>query len=275
MVIWNSILKKESSNTRLLSKQFALFYAAELVLALEYLHSINIIHRDLKPANLMIDSNCHLKLTDFGISEIDCDALKKEKKEGDRCFGTLEYLAPEVLAGEPHGKEVDYWSLGCIIFQLLTGYTPFLGSSIDETRENIENVRINWPRNEEGAISLPKEAFELISMLLKSNPDDRLGSISIDEIKNHPFFLDIDFTTIRNKTIKIGLENQLEENEKPKDDKETAIEETMFNLKNLQNVRYDLLHKKNLDLVDDLVRKAKKTKESHFGVQTLIEDLNL
>ena len=226
----------------------------------------------------MIDSNCHIKLTDFGISEVDSTELKEEKQEGERCFGTLEYLAPEILAGEPYGKEVDFWALACIIFQLLSGQTPFFENDIETTRQNIEDARIIWPLDDDGKIAISAQAVDLITNMLRRDPEERLGFISIDEIKSHAFFRDIDFNTIRKKPIKIGLHNQLDENEKPKEEAEEDKgdhKEEELNTDSLEHVRFDLLYQKNLDLVDESVRAIKKVAPVTYGIRHLLEDLIL
>lgn len=101
------------------SNDVALFYASEIILTLEYLHDRNIIFRDLKPENILIAKDGHIKLTDFGFA--------KDVTRG-RTFtvcGTPEYMAPEVINGQGHGKAADWWSLGIMIFEMLAGYSPF------------------------------------------------------------------------------------------------------------------------------------------------------
>lgn len=96
----------------------AQFYAAEVVLALEYLHTeMNVIYRDLKPENLLITKNGHIKITDFGLS--------KNNEVSKTYCGTPEYLAPEIVKGDPYDSSVDLWCLGCLIFEMLAGYPPF------------------------------------------------------------------------------------------------------------------------------------------------------
>jgi len=110
-------LRKEKNFT----EERACFYGAEILLALECLHLNNIIYRDLKPENVLVDQEGHIKLTDFGLSKI----RKNEQEVAYTFCGTPEYLAPEVIVGQGHSKYVDYWSLGLIIFEMISGINPF------------------------------------------------------------------------------------------------------------------------------------------------------
>ena len=97
----------------------AKFYFAEILLALEYLHSKNIVYRDLKPENILFDLDGHLKLADFGLSKW----LKKEEMTNSFC-GSPEYMCPEILKRDGHNSMVDYYTLGALLFEMLTGLPP-------------------------------------------------------------------------------------------------------------------------------------------------------
>ena len=102
------------------------FYAIELILGLEFLHKNNMIYRDLKPENILIDSRGHIKLTDFGLSKI----LEDEEDKAFTLCGTPQYLAPEVLLRQGYDKMVDWWSLGCVMYEMLVGRLPFARNEI-------------------------------------------------------------------------------------------------------------------------------------------------
>lgn len=114
-LVKGGILLNYISNKKKFSEDLTKFYAAQIVLALKYLHcDVKTIYRDLKPENILIDENGYIRLTDFGLSTIGIDHAKS-------FCGTLFYIAPEVLWGEIYSKEVDYWGLGCIIYEMIYG----------------------------------------------------------------------------------------------------------------------------------------------------------
>ena len=121
--LFNLLCKKRKFN-----EEVCKFYTTQIVLALEYLHENNIIYRDLKPENVMIGSDGYVKITDFGLSKRD---VKGEKDATSMC-GTPEYFAPEVLSKQGHGKTVDWWTLGCFIFELFTGNPPYSSQNREE-----------------------------------------------------------------------------------------------------------------------------------------------
>ncbi|CAH8510248.1 unnamed protein product [Heterobilharzia americana] len=155
----------------------ACFYASEIVLAIGHLHSLGIIYRDLKSENVLLDRQGHVKLTDFGLS-----------KEGvcttNTFCGTIEYMAPEIIRCEGHGKAVDWWSLGTLIYDMLSGAPPF---SQEESREATTRKILTAPLRFPPSFS--SEVISLIRGLLKRDPKERLGSKEdMEEIKRHKFF---------------------------------------------------------------------------------------
>ncbi|KAI7857338.1 kinase-like domain-containing protein [Circinella umbellata] len=165
------------------SEPMTCFYAAELVLALSHLHSLGIVYRDLKPENCLLDQNGHILLTDFGLSKVSLDG-----KTNTIC-GTAEYMAPEVLAGLQYDYSVDWWSLGILIYDMLTGSPPFKGSNRQKTIDAIMSKKPTMP------YYFTNEAKSLLSGLLRKNPHVRLGAQNkgSDAIRKHRFFRKIDW----------------------------------------------------------------------------------
>ncbi|XP_003740516.1 cAMP-dependent protein kinase catalytic subunit PRKX [Galendromus occidentalis] len=159
------------------SNAAAIFYASEIVLALEYLHSKNIVYRDLKPENLLLDTAGHLKVTDFGFA----------KQLTDRTWtlcGTPEYLAPEIIQSKGHNKAVDWWALGILIFEMLCGHPPFYDDNPFGIYEKILAGNIDWPKH------LVADARDIIKRLLVVERSKRLGSMKngADDVKRHRWF---------------------------------------------------------------------------------------
>ena len=124
----------------MITEQESVWYASQLVLALQFLHSKKVVYRDLKPENIMVKKNGYLKLIDFG--------LGKKLKE-DRTFtlcGTPQYMAPEALDQKGYGTSVDFWSLGILVYEMLTGQTPFDAEDPFQVFQNIRKNEIKYPR---------------------------------------------------------------------------------------------------------------------------------
>ncbi|KAL5604469.1 hypothetical protein BROUX41_002438 [Berkeleyomyces rouxiae] len=169
----------------------AKFYAAEVVLALEYLHSRNIIYRDLKPENLLLDRHGHLKITDFGF------AKRVPDKTWTLC-GTPDYLAPEVVSSKGYNKSVDWWSLGILIYEMLCGYTPFWDSgSPMKIYENILRGTVNYP------VYVNSDARDLLERLITANLTKRLGNLygGSQEVKDHRWFAEVTWDRLARKDI--------------------------------------------------------------------------
>ncbi|KAL6517922.1 putative serine/threonine protein kinase ireh1 [Orobanche minor] len=207
-------------NMGCLHEDVARVYIAEVVLALEYLHSLRVVHRDLKPDNLLIAHDGHIKLTDFGLSKVglinSTDDLsgpvvsgtslmdedepplsasehQQERREKRSAVGTPDYLAPEILLGTGHGFTADWWSVGVILFELIVGVPPFNAEHPQKIFENILNRKIPWPRVPD---EMSPEAHDLIDRLLTEDPTQRLGAAGASEVKQHPFFRDINWDTL-------------------------------------------------------------------------------
>lgn len=210
-------------NLGCLDEDMARVYIAEVVLALEYLHSLHVVHRDLKPDNLLIAHDGHIKLTDFGLSKVglinstddlsgpavsgtmllgeDEDSLcateqsdQRERRQKRSAVGTPDYLAPEILLGTGHAETADWWSVGVILFELLTGIPPFNAEHPQTIFDNILNRKIPWPAVPE---EMSYEAMDLIDKLLTEDPNQRLGAKGAAEVKRHPYFKDINWDTLQ------------------------------------------------------------------------------
>ncbi|XP_061656510.1 microtubule-associated serine/threonine-protein kinase 4 isoform X2 [Syngnathoides biaculeatus] len=179
----------------------ARMYFAETVLALEYLHNYGIVHRDLKPDNLLVTSMGHIKLTDFGLSKVGLMNMTTNLYEGHiekdarefsdkQVCGTPEYIAPEVILRQGYGKPVDWWAMGIILYEFLVGCVPFFGDTPEELFGQVISDEINWPEGEEAP---PADAQELIGVLLRQNPLERMGAGGAAEVKQHPFFHHLDW----------------------------------------------------------------------------------
>ncbi|KAM9820407.1 microtubule-associated serine/threonine-protein kinase 3 [Neosynchiropus ocellatus] len=179
----------------------ARMYFAETVLALEYLHNYGIVHRDLKPDNLLVTSMGHIKLTDFGLSKVGLMNMTTNLYEGHiekdarefsdkQVCGTPEYIAPEVILRQGYGKPVDWWAMGIILYEFLVGCVPFFGDTPEELFGQVISDEINWPEGEEAP---PPDAQELITLLLRQNPLERMGTGGAAEVKQHQFFHDLDW----------------------------------------------------------------------------------
>ncbi|KFO91425.1 Microtubule-associated serine/threonine-protein kinase 4, partial [Buceros rhinoceros silvestris] len=182
----------------------ARMYFAETVLALEYLHNYGIVHRDLKPDNLLVTSMGHIKLTDFGLSKVGLMSLTTNLYEGHiekdarefldkQVCGTPEYIAPEVILRQGYGKPVDWWAMGIILYEFLVGCVPFFGDTPEELFGQVISDEINWPEKDEAP---PPDAQDLITLLLRQNPLERLGTGGAYEVKKHQFFRNLDWNSL-------------------------------------------------------------------------------
>ncbi|XP_075717216.1 rho-associated protein kinase 2 [Rhinoderma darwinii] len=167
-------------------EKWAKFYTAQVVLALDAIHSMGLIHRDVKPDNMLLDKSGHLKLADFGT------CMKMDETGMVRCdtaVGTPDYISPEVLKSQGgdgyYGRECDWWSVGVFLFEMLVGDTPFYADSLVGTYSKIMDHKnsLNFPED----VEISKNAKNLICAFL-TDREVRLGRNGIEEIKQHPFF---------------------------------------------------------------------------------------
>ncbi|ONH92603.1 hypothetical protein PRUPE_8G183500 [Prunus persica] len=202
---------------KLFKEDSARFYAAEVVIALEYLHCLGIVYRDLKPENILLQKDGHVVLTDFDLSFMtSCkpqiirhqlpNKRRKSRSQPPPTFvaepvtqsnsfvGTEEYIAPEIITGAGHSSAIDWWALGILLYEMLYGRTPFRGKNRQRTFTNVLYKDLTFP----GSIPASLAARQLINALLQRDPDTRLGSSTgANEIKQHPFFRGINWPLIR------------------------------------------------------------------------------
>jgi len=179
------------------------FYAACVIMAFDNLHQNNIIYRDLKPENLMLDSDGFLKVTDFGF------AKKIPNGRTYTLCGTPDYLAPEIVAGKGHGKGVDWWTLGVLIYEMLASYPPFYDEDPMKSYSKIVSGVVNYPAH------FSKDAIDLISKLLHLKPTKRLGVAKGggEEIKKHPWFKNFSWTNLYDRKLKAPIKPDIKSTE--------------------------------------------------------------
>lgn len=219
-------------NTRVLKSGHARFYISEMFCAVNALHELGYTHRDLKPENFLIDATGHIKLTDFGLAagtvsneriesmkirleevknlefpaftersiedrrKIYHNMRKTEINYANSMVGSPDYMALEVLEGKKYDFTVDYWSLGCMLFESLVGYTPFSGSSTNETYENLRYWKktLRRPRTEDRRAAFSDRTWDLITRLI-ADPINRVRSF--EQVRKMSYFAEINFETLR------------------------------------------------------------------------------
>uniref|UniRef100_A0A8C8DNZ0 non-specific serine/threonine protein kinase n=1 Tax=Oryzias sinensis TaxID=183150 RepID=A0A8C8DNZ0_9TELE len=181
------------SRERVFSEDRTRFYGAEIVSALNYLHSAKIVYRDLKLENLMLDKDGHIKITDFGL----CKEGITDAATMKTFCGTPEYLAPEVLEDNDYGRAVDWWGLGVVTYEMMCGRLPFYNQDHEKLFELILMEEIKFPR------TLSADAKSLLSGLLIKDPNKRLGGGPDDakEIMRHSFFSGVDWQDVYDKKL--------------------------------------------------------------------------
>uniref|UniRef100_A0A8C2DND6 protein kinase C n=1 Tax=Cyprinus carpio TaxID=7962 RepID=A0A8C2DND6_CYPCA len=176
------------------SEPRATFYAACVVLGLQFLHEHEIVYRDLKLDNLLLDTEGFVKIADFGLCK---EGMGYQDRTSTFC-GTPEFLAPEVLTETSYTRAVDWWGLGVLIFEMLVGESPFPGDDEEEVFDSIVNDEVRYPR------FLSTEAISIMRRLLRRNPERRLGAGERDaeDVKKHLFFRNIDWDGLLAKKVK-------------------------------------------------------------------------
>uniref|UniRef100_A0A0X3Q197 cAMP-dependent protein kinase n=1 Tax=Schistocephalus solidus TaxID=70667 RepID=A0A0X3Q197_SCHSO len=181
-----SLIRKEGK----FKEDTARFYGSQVILAIEYLHSIDIAYRDLKPENLLIDNSGYLKLTDFGFA-------KMVRGRTWTLCGTPEYLAPEIILSKGYGRAVDWWAVGVLIFEMIAGYPPFFADQPIQVYEKIVAGKLRFP------FFMSLDARNLLSNLLQGDTTKRFGNMrnGVADIQSHIWFSSIDWVDIFERKV--------------------------------------------------------------------------
>jgi serine/threonine protein kinase len=166
----------------------ARFYASQILLAFEYLHSLNIIFRDLKPENVVLGADGYASLTDFGMAK----RFSATDRTSSFC-GTDAYLSPEMIKGETYGCENDWWSLGILIYEMIQGDVPFYSDNVTAMYDSILHSQLLFSR------TVSAEAKDILTQFLSRNKSDRL--LCSTAMRVHPFFKEFDFDGLLRKEI--------------------------------------------------------------------------
>eukprot|EP00930_Biecheleria_cincta_P095927 TRINITY_DN8781_c0_g1_i1.p1 TRINITY_DN8781_c0_g1~~TRINITY_DN8781_c0_g1_i1.p1 ORF type:complete len:356 (+),score=65.11 TRINITY_DN8781_c0_g1_i1:111-1070(+) len=177
---------------RKFSDEQSKFYGLQVGAAFAHIHNKNIIHRDLKPENILLCANGYSKLTDFGFAKI----IEPGTRTYTLC-GTPEYIAPEVLLNKGHGKPVDWWTLGILIYEMIVGYPPFVDEDPMGIYQKILAGKITFPK------IFHKEAKSLVKKLLTPDLGKRFGNLKngANDIKEHKWFKDLSWDDLIQKKI--------------------------------------------------------------------------
>jgi len=168
------------------------FYAAQIVMALQYLHSMGIVYRDLRPENLILDTTGYLKMVDFGYAK----TLKTDSLTWT-LVGTPEYLAPEIIQSKGHNKAVDWWALGILVYEMLAGYPPYYDENPFGIYQKILSGKLEFPRH------FDTHSRDLIRRLLTADRLKRIGSLKngAEDIKKHKWYRGLNWAALYNKQM--------------------------------------------------------------------------
>lgn len=197
---------------KFLNQKKASFYIIQMSTALKFLHDYGIVYRDLKPENCMLDKDGYLILTDFGLAKKSSQDSNDESDESNWCtsiIGTPEYCAPEVLKAENYGSMADWWSLGCVTFDLLTGNPPFTGNNHKIIINKVLKEKPKFP------FFVTTESKELLNKLLNKNPSKRFNvDEQWDKYQKLPFFKYYKFKDIEDRKIEPPIKPLITDPEK-------------------------------------------------------------
>ncbi len=168
---------------RILREKHAKIIAAEILIALEYLHSKKIIYRDLKPDNVVIDQDGHAMLCDYGLAKFNMSYTKNT----DSFCGSVAYLAPEMLQRQGHNLCIDWYLFGILIYEMLAGIPPHFHPNREKLFDNIKHAKLKFSRR------MSETVIDLLKKLLTRDVSNRLGSLGANEIKMHEWFNEIDW----------------------------------------------------------------------------------
>ncbi|XP_018328583.1 cAMP-dependent protein kinase catalytic subunit-like [Agrilus planipennis] len=180
-------------------EQLAKFYAAQVILAFEYIHYLGVVYRDLKPENIMMDKEGYIKITDYGFCK------KIDEQRTYTLCGTPEYLAPEIIMSQGYNKSVDWWSLGILIFEMNAGYPPFYGRDPMKIYEKIVSGKYHCP----STFSRPLK--ELIGNILQVDRSKRWGILKngAKDVKSHEWFRGLDWDAVFQRKVKPSYKPRL------------------------------------------------------------------
>lgn len=186
----------------------AKFYAAQVAIAIGYLHNQSIIYRDLKPENILMDEDGYICLTDFGLAKI----INEENKMAYSFCGTPEYLAPEILNETGHHFPVDWWALGILTYEMIVGFPPFYtgANTNNKMYELIKKKDVFFPDPVKHKIAMSEDSKDFIKKLLNKKPEERLGTAGgLQEVLSHPWFSDLNKEELEAKSIPADFKPKL------------------------------------------------------------------